>query len=137
MLQNLYGGLSNRRREVVIEGVGPKDHLRFALIPHASAREPLLESFGSKRRNMTLLRISRGEFRQITQAGRLRKEVGECGHSGDQLATGQSNKEIGEKLEITEHTVKAHVKSILVKLGAIGRTEAIAIATKRGLIRER
>jgi two-component system, NarL family, response regulator len=54
-----------------------------------------------------------------------------------QLATGQSNKEIGEKLEITEHTVKAHVKSILVKLGAIGRTEAIAIATKRGLIRER
>jgi two-component system, NarL family, response regulator len=54
-----------------------------------------------------------------------------------QLATGQSNKEIGEKLKITEHTVKAHVKSILVKLGAIGRTEAIAIATKRGLIRER
>ena len=54
-----------------------------------------------------------------------------------QLATGQSNKEIGEKLKITEHTVKAHVKSILVKLGAMGRTEAIAIATKRGLIRER
>jgi two-component system, NarL family, response regulator len=54
-----------------------------------------------------------------------------------QLATGQSNKEIGEKLKITEHTVKAHDKSILVKLGAIGRTEAIAIATKRGLIRER
>ena len=54
-----------------------------------------------------------------------------------QLATGQSNKEIGEKLKITEHTVKAHVKSILVKLGAMGRTEAIAVATKRGLIRER
>ncbi|MBV8277220.1 MAG: response regulator transcription factor, partial [Verrucomicrobia bacterium] len=40
-------------------------------------------------------------------------------------------------LNITEHTVKAHVKAVLVKLGAIGRTEAIAIATKRGLIRER
>jgi two-component system, NarL family, response regulator len=53
------------------------------------------------------------------------------------LAAGQSNKEIGEKLQITEHTVKAHMKSILVKLGAFGRTEAIAIATKRGLIRER
>ncbi|MBV8213873.1 MAG: response regulator transcription factor [Verrucomicrobia bacterium] len=54
-----------------------------------------------------------------------------------QLAAGQSNKEIGQKLNITEHTVKAHVKAVLVKLGAIGRTEAIAIATKRGLIRER
>ena len=52
------------------------------------------------------------------------------------LAAGNSNKEIGQMLQITEHTVKAHVKSILVKLGAMGRTEAIAIAMKRGLIRE-
>ena len=37
-------------------------------------------------------------------------------------------------LQITEHTVKAHVKSLLLKLGASGRTEAIAIAIKRGLI---
>lgn len=51
------------------------------------------------------------------------------------LAAGDSNKEIGQMLQITEHTVKAHVKSILVKLGATGRTEAIAIAIKRGLIR--
>jgi DNA-binding CsgD family transcriptional regulator len=39
-------------------------------------------------------------------------------------------------LQITEHTVKAHLKSILVKLGATGRTEAIAIAIKGGLIRK-
>src|SRR5258707_2504920 len=51
------------------------------------------------------------------------------------LAAGDSNKEIGQMLQITEHTVKVHVKSILVKLGAKGRTEAIAIAIKRGLIR--
>jgi two-component system, NarL family, response regulator len=50
------------------------------------------------------------------------------------LAAGDSNKEIGQMLQITEHTVKAHVKSILVKLGATGQTEAIAI--KRGLIRK-
>ena len=49
-------------------------------------------------------------------------------------ASGRSNKEIGQELHITEHTVKAHLKSILTKLGAMGRTEAIAIATKRGLI---
>jgi len=53
-----------------------------------------------------------------------------------ELAAGNSNKEIGQLLQITEHTVKAHVKSILVKLGATGRTEAIAIAIKRGLIRK-
>jgi len=52
------------------------------------------------------------------------------------LAAGDSNKEIGQMLQITEHTVKAHVKSLLVKLDATGRTEAIAIAIKRGLIRK-
>jgi len=50
------------------------------------------------------------------------------------VASGRSNKEIGQELHITEHTVKAHLKSILTKLDAMGRTEAVAIATKRGLI---
>src|SRR5580700_6849571 len=50
------------------------------------------------------------------------------------MANGRSNKEIGQVLYISESTVKAHVKSILAKLDAMGRTEAIAIATKRGLI---
>jgi DNA-binding CsgD family transcriptional regulator len=52
------------------------------------------------------------------------------------LAAGKRNKDIGTSLLITEHTVKAHMKSILVKLDAIGRTEAIAIAMKRGLIQK-
>ena len=50
------------------------------------------------------------------------------------MAAGESNKEIGQRLNITEHTVKAHVQSILGKLDAAGRTEAIAVAVKRGLI---
>jgi two-component system, NarL family, response regulator len=50
------------------------------------------------------------------------------------LACGRSNKEIGQALYIGEGTVKHHVKSILTKLGAIGRAEAIAIAVRRGLI---
>jgi len=53
------------------------------------------------------------------------------------MANGRSNKEIGQVLYISENTVKAHVKSILTKLDAIGRTEAIAIALQRGLIRSR
>jgi DNA-binding NarL/FixJ family response regulator len=51
------------------------------------------------------------------------------------LANGRSNKEIGQVLNISESTVKSHVRSILTKLEAMGRTEAIAIASKRGLIR--
>jgi two-component system NarL family response regulator len=50
------------------------------------------------------------------------------------LAAGKSNKEIGSSLSICEGTVKTHVKSILMKLDAMGRTEAIAIASRRGLI---
>src|ERR1700746_2343275 len=50
------------------------------------------------------------------------------------MANGRSNKEIGQVLYISENTVKAHVKSILTKLDAMGRTEAIAIALQRGLI---
>lgn len=50
------------------------------------------------------------------------------------MASGRGNKEIGETLCISESTVKAHVRSILTKLNAMGRTEAIAIAIKRGLI---
>jgi DNA-binding CsgD family transcriptional regulator len=50
------------------------------------------------------------------------------------MASGRSNKEIGQILHISENTVKTHVKSILAELGAVGRTEAISIATKRGLI---
>jgi two-component system, NarL family, response regulator len=51
------------------------------------------------------------------------------------LAQGRSNKEIGRALFISEGTVKYHVKSILSKLDAIGRTEASMIAARRGLIR--
>jgi DNA-binding NarL/FixJ family response regulator len=46
----------------------------------------------------------------------------------DQMALGKSNKEIGQHLYISEYTVKNHVKSVLKKLNAFGRTEAIAIA---------
>src|SRR5947209_7005261 len=40
------------------------------------------------------------------------------------IAHGRSNKEIGQVLYISEGTVKHHVKSILIKLNAVGRTEA-------------
>lgn len=50
------------------------------------------------------------------------------------LAGGLANKEIAAKLAISEHTVKFHVASILGKLGAATRTEAVSIGIRRGLV---
>jgi two-component system, NarL family, response regulator YdfI len=50
------------------------------------------------------------------------------------LASGVGNKEIAAQLAISEHTVKFHVTSILGKLGAASRTEAVAQAIRLGLI---
>jgi two-component system, NarL family, response regulator YdfI len=50
------------------------------------------------------------------------------------LASGLGNKEIAAYLEISEHTAKFHVASILSKLGASSRTEAVSMGLRRGLI---
>lgn len=50
------------------------------------------------------------------------------------LARGKSNKEIGGSLYISETTVKSHLRSVFMKLNVVSRTEAIAVATRRGLI---
>ena len=51
-----------------------------------------------------------------------------------QIAGGNRNRDIAEKLFITEETVKVHIKHIMDKLGASDRTQAVAIGLRRGII---
>jgi DNA-binding NarL/FixJ family response regulator len=51
-----------------------------------------------------------------------------------QIAGGNRNRDIGDRLFISEETVKVHIKHLMDKLGAKDRTQAIAIAVRRGII---
>jgi DNA-binding NarL/FixJ family response regulator len=50
------------------------------------------------------------------------------------LARGRSNKEIALELHISETTVKSHLRSLFAKLDVLSRTEAITVASRRGLV---
>lgn len=50
------------------------------------------------------------------------------------LAEGMPNKEIAARLKISEHTAKFHVASIMGKLGATSRTEAVTLGIRHGLV---
>jgi DNA-binding NarL/FixJ family response regulator len=50
------------------------------------------------------------------------------------VAEGSRNRDIAERLLISEETVKAHLRHIMEKLGAADRTQAVAIAVRRGII---
>jgi DNA-binding NarL/FixJ family response regulator len=50
------------------------------------------------------------------------------------VAAGNSNREIGARLSITEETAKAHMKRIIAKLGANDRTHAVTLALSRGIL---
>ena len=51
------------------------------------------------------------------------------------LADGKANKEIANELDISERTVKTHLAHLFEKLAVTSRTEAIKVATRRGLVR--
>ena len=91
---------------------------------------------------------SGGSLLQPIVASKLLRQVSQERHDDDMiesltsrerevlrlLAQGQQNKEIAAGLVISERTVKFHVSSILGKLGAGNRTEAVRIAAQQGLI---
>ena len=135
--------MSSRRpkpRIIVMTTYETEDDVRRAL--QAGAKSYLVKGAPPEQILETVRRVAAGEALVPSRiASMLTESLGHPKLSPRelqvlrQLAAGNSNKEIGQMLQITEHTVKMHVKAILMKLGAVGRTEAIAIARKRGLLR--
>jgi len=89
----------------------------------------------------TILAVRNGEKRIPTAiAAKLAEHMAKPTLTPRQLDTlrlvvaGHSNLEIAQQLNITEGTVKAHVKAILSKFGARDRAHAAAIALKRGIV---
>jgi DNA-binding CsgD family transcriptional regulator len=52
------------------------------------------------------------------------------------VAAGLTNRQVGERLHISEKTASVHISHVLAKLDASGRTEAVSIALRRGLLSE-
>ncbi|MDK2784703.1 MAG: hypothetical protein PWQ41_1671 [Bacillota bacterium] len=78
-----------------------------------------------------------GEFTRLASGGEEEKVDGLTAREQEVLcliARGQSNKEIGKTLAISEKTVKNHVTSIFRKIGVDDRTEAALYAIRRGLV---
>ena len=78
---------------------------------------------------------------QAELAAKLAEHIGEDTLSAREVevlalvTAGNRNRDIGEQLRIAEETVKVHLRRIREKMGAKDRTEAIAIAVRRGIIR--
>jgi len=67
---------------------------------------------------------------RMFQAALTNREVGVL----QLVARGMRNKEIAAELKISDETVQGHVKSILAKLSVHDRTEAVAVAIRRGIV---
>jgi DNA-binding NarL/FixJ family response regulator len=137
--------------KVVIVTVSDRDKDLFAAIK-AGARGYLLKSVSLCELIDSIRLVARGEaIISPTVAGRLLDEFKQVEKEQSDkrldrglslreqevlrlVAKGASNKEIADRLFISETTVKAHLRTILEKLHARNRAEAVALAAARGLL---
>ena len=90
----------------------------------------LIGLYINKRKKQSQSEIEQIDFQQIKKLGISNREYEVL----VEIAKGLSNKEIGEKLHISESTIKTHVSNLLVKLNAKRRTQAIQIAKELSII---
>ena len=107
----------------------------------AGARGYILKSMPPKEIIEVILQVHAGKMRIPSQvAAQIAEHLSDEALTGrevevlSQIAGGNRNRDIAEKLCITEETVKVHIKHIMEKLGASDRTQAVAIGLRRGII---
>jgi DNA-binding NarL/FixJ family response regulator len=107
----------------------------------AGANGYLLKNMPQKQIVEAIRQVHEGKRRIPAElAAQLAEHLGDEGLSQREIAVlklvaeGNRNRDIGERLFITEETVKVHVRHIMEKLGANDRTQAVAIAVRRGII---
>jgi DNA-binding NarL/FixJ family response regulator len=107
----------------------------------AGARGYLLKSMPPKDMVAVIRQVHAGKKRIPSEiAAHLAEHLGEEELTSRELevlrhiAGGNRNRDIAERLFVAEETIKVHVKHIMDKLGAKDRTEAVAIAVRRGII---
>jgi DNA-binding NarL/FixJ family response regulator len=107
----------------------------------AGARGYLLKSMPPKELVEVIRQVHAGKKRIPSQlAAELAEHMSDEGLTDrevevlGQIAGGNRNRDIAERLFISEETVKVHIKHIMEKLGASDRTQAVAIGVRRGII---
>ena len=107
----------------------------------AGARGYILKSMPPKELVEVIRQVHAGKRRVPPEiAARLAEHLGEEVLTGREIdvlrhvAGGNRNKDIADRLFISEETVKVHIKHIMEKLCANDRTQAVAIAVRRGII---
>jgi len=119
--ERILGALQAGARGYLLKGAPREDVFQAIRVVHqgGSLLEPVVAS--------KLLGQVRGGLRDGLTA--REQEVLEA------VALGLQNKEIAARIFVSERTVKFHVSSLLRKLGAGNRTEAVSVAAQRGLIK--
>jgi len=107
----------------------------------AGARAYLLKSLPPKELLEAIRQVHAGKKRIPAHiAAQLAEHMSDEGLTAretevlSKVAEGNKNRDIGERLFISEDTVKVHIKHIMDKLGASDRTQAVAIGLRRGII---
>jgi two-component system, NarL family, response regulator len=101
-------------------------------IRKGAARSELLEAIRAVHRGQRYVsaEIGRHLAEHVSRSRLSARELEVLQH----VMKGSSNKAIASELDLSEHTVNIHVKNILGKLGVSGRTEAVALALKKGIL---
>jgi two-component system NarL family response regulator len=139
VLNHLMASGSHKPRVIIITSFDCDEAIFKAV--RAGARGYLIKVADPQEIREAVRRVAKGETFFPSEVGlKLAKSIASPRLSKremevlESVASGKGNREIARTLDISEGTIKFHVKSILRKLDVIGRAEAIAVATRRGII---